>query len=137
MECVENVLIFQTNVGTFPYQVFGCGSYAPYKIPPIVGIKVLPQVPYTHSIEIYNPFDEPLEITEVFTSGGFLHLSLPPNTEKEKEEIEKSTTQVPSHTVKNDTSSDEQKSKSIQRTFPTKLDGADKESPKIYWVSLT
>jgi hypothetical protein len=39
--------------------------------------QVLVQHWYSAPITLYNPYSEPLTVKEVFTSGGFLHLSLP------------------------------------------------------------
>ncbi len=36
-------------------------------------------ITYSPPIELYNPHDTPLHIKEIFTSGGFLHLNLPPD----------------------------------------------------------
>jgi len=59
-------------------QVVGQGIQNPYRLRPFTGVKVPADVPFQPSIEIYNPHDTPLYVKEVFTSGDFLHLSLPP-----------------------------------------------------------
>jgi hypothetical protein len=63
--------------------VYGQGILNPYRLQPFVGAKVPADVTYRPPIEIYNPHDTPLHVTEIFTSGGFLHLTLPPGTEGE------------------------------------------------------
>ncbi|KAL6067249.1 hypothetical protein QOT17_009046 [Balamuthia mandrillaris] len=74
---VENDIILQSSVGNVAYRVYGQGVQNPYKLQPFVGVKVPADVTYSPPIEMYNPNDEPLQIKEVFTSGGFLHLTLP------------------------------------------------------------
>jgi hypothetical protein len=74
---VDNSLVISTNVGTFIYQVAGRGIPCPYRIQPLVGIKVPVNVRYEPSITIYNPHSTSLKVREIFTSGGFLHLTLP------------------------------------------------------------
>ncbi len=63
--------------------MYGQGVLNPYRLQPFVGAKVPADVTYRPPIEIYNPHDTPLHVTEIFTSGGFLHLTLPPGTEGE------------------------------------------------------
>lgn len=74
---VENSLVISTNVGTFIYQVAGRGIACPYRIQPLVGVKVPVNTHYEPSISIYNPHSTVLRVREIFTSGGFLHLTLP------------------------------------------------------------
>jgi hypothetical protein len=65
------------------HQVYGQGILNPYRLHPFVGAKVPAEVTYRPPIEIYNPHDTPLHVTEIFTSGGFLHLTLPPGIDDE------------------------------------------------------
>lgn len=73
----ETSLVIQTNLGGFIYQVSGVGVPNQYAVEPLVGVKVLVQHWYSAPIALYNPYSEHLTVKEVFTSGGFLHLSLP------------------------------------------------------------
>jgi hypothetical protein len=63
-------------------QVYGHGMLNPYRLFPFVGAKVPADVTYRPPIEIYNPHDVPLHVKEIFTSGGFLHLTLPTGSEE-------------------------------------------------------
>jgi len=76
---VENTLVMQTDIGGFIYQVSGYGVPNPYMVEPFLGVKIPVNVWYTPPIEIYNPHPDTLIIKEVFTSGGFIHLTLPSN----------------------------------------------------------
>ncbi len=73
----ETSLVIQTNLGGFIYQVSGVGVPNQYAVEPLVGVKVLVQHWYSAPITLYNPTSDTLVVKEVFTSGGFLHLSLP------------------------------------------------------------
>lgn len=74
---VKNTIVIQTNVGGFLYQVSGSGIYNPYKIEPLINTRVLSNELYNRSISIFNPHYHTIQISEVFTTGGFLQLNLP------------------------------------------------------------
>jgi hypothetical protein len=69
--------MIQTDIGGCIYQVSGYGVPNPYTVEPFLGVKIPVNAWYTPPIEIYNPHPDTLSIKEVFTSGGFMHLTLP------------------------------------------------------------
>lgn len=71
------VIVIQTSIGGFLLRVTGEGITNPYGVTGFTGIRVPIGIPYNPSVQIYNPFDEVLLIKEIFTSEGFLHLTLP------------------------------------------------------------
>ncbi|RMC06677.1 hypothetical protein DUI87_16116 [Hirundo rustica rustica] len=75
---VENTLFINTsNHGVFTYQVFGIGVPNPYRLRPFIGARVPVNSSFSPIINIHNPHSEPLQVVEVYSSGGDLHLELP------------------------------------------------------------
>ncbi|XP_005166018.2 transmembrane protein 131 isoform X1 [Danio rerio] len=75
---VENTLFINTSHhGVFTYQVFGVGVPNPYRLRPFVGARVPVNSSFSPLISIFNPHSEPLQVVEMYTSGGDLHLELP------------------------------------------------------------
>uniref|UniRef100_A0A803TGG9 Transmembrane protein 131 n=1 Tax=Anolis carolinensis TaxID=28377 RepID=A0A803TGG9_ANOCA len=75
---VENTLFINTsNHGVFTYQVFGIGVPNPYRLRPFIGAKVPVNSSFSPIINIHNPHSEPLQVVEMYSSGGDLHLELP------------------------------------------------------------
>ncbi|XP_066478070.1 transmembrane protein 131 isoform X2 [Tiliqua scincoides] len=75
---VENTLFINTsNHGVFTYQVFGVGVPNPYRLRPFIGAKVPVNSSFSPIINIHNPHSEPLQVIEMYSSGGDLHLELP------------------------------------------------------------
>uniref|UniRef100_A0A8C1VKZ6 Transmembrane protein 131 n=1 Tax=Cyprinus carpio TaxID=7962 RepID=A0A8C1VKZ6_CYPCA len=75
---VENTLFINTSHhGVFTYQVFGVGIPNPYRLRPFVGARVPVNSSFSPLISIFNPHSEPLQVVEMYTSGGDLHLELP------------------------------------------------------------
>ncbi|XP_054829376.1 transmembrane protein 131 isoform X3 [Eublepharis macularius] len=75
---VENTLFINTsNHGVFTYQVFGVGVPNPYRLRPFIGAKVPVNSSFSPLINIHNPHSEPLQVVEMYSSGGDLHLELP------------------------------------------------------------
>ncbi|XP_028939043.1 transmembrane protein 131 isoform X2 [Ornithorhynchus anatinus] len=75
---VENTLFINTsNHGIFTYQVFGVGIPNPYRLRPFLGARVPVNSSFSPIINIHNPHSEPLQVVEMFSSGGDLHLELP------------------------------------------------------------
>ena len=72
-------LTVKTSIGTHSIDVLGTGIDNPYGLTAFVGAKVPAGVHYNPPIRIYNPSNSVLRIKEVFTTEGFLHLSLPGN----------------------------------------------------------
>ncbi|XP_048778429.1 transmembrane protein 131-like isoform X3 [Ostrea edulis] len=74
---VENTLYIHTSVGSFSYNVFGVGIPNPYRLRPYLGAKVPLNSSFSPVIKIHNPFSSTLQVTEMFSSEGDLHLELP------------------------------------------------------------
>nr|XP_023408307.1 transmembrane protein 131 isoform X2 [Loxodonta africana] len=75
---VENTLFINTsNHGVFTYQVFGVGVPNPYRLRPFLGARVPVNGSFSPVINIHNPHSEPLQVVEMYSSGGDLHLELP------------------------------------------------------------
>uniref|UniRef100_A0A8C5SUV5 Transmembrane protein 131 n=1 Tax=Laticauda laticaudata TaxID=8630 RepID=A0A8C5SUV5_LATLA len=60
-----------------PKQVFGVGVPNPYRLRPFIGAKVPVNSSFSPIINIHNPHSEPLQVVEMYSSGGDLHLELP------------------------------------------------------------
>eukprot|EP00741_Cyanophora_paradoxa_P023033 tig00021534_g22243.t1 len=69
-------LVLQTSAGGFVYEMYGRGVENAYKVVPLSG-RLPAGVAYTPQIMLHNPFDEPLNVREVFANEDFLHLNLP------------------------------------------------------------
>ncbi|XP_054644536.1 transmembrane protein 131 isoform X2 [Dunckerocampus dactyliophorus] len=75
---VENTLFINTtHHGVFTYQVFGVGIPNPYRLRPFVGARVPVNSSFSPLINIHNPYSEPLQVVEMYSSGGDLNLELP------------------------------------------------------------
>ncbi|XP_043928104.1 transmembrane protein 131 isoform X2 [Protopterus annectens] len=75
---VENTLFINTSHhGVFTYQVFGVGIPNPYRLRPFIGARVPVNSSFSPLITIHNPHSEPLQVVEMYSSGGDLHLELP------------------------------------------------------------
>uniref|UniRef100_UPI00398E84E6 transmembrane protein 131 isoform X1 n=2 Tax=Pristiophorus japonicus TaxID=55135 RepID=UPI00398E84E6 len=75
---VENTLFINTSLhGVFTYQVFGVGVPNPYRLRPFIGARVPVNSSFSPLINIHNPHSEPLQVVEMYSSGGDLHLELP------------------------------------------------------------
>ncbi|XP_061895107.1 transmembrane protein 131 isoform X3 [Entelurus aequoreus] len=75
---VENTLFINTSHhGVFTYQVFGVGIPNPFRLRPFVGARVPVNSSFSPLINIHNPYSEPLQVVEMYSSGGDLHLELP------------------------------------------------------------
>jgi hypothetical protein len=71
---VHGHLKIETNAGMFEYGIQGEGVPNGYRVSPLVGVRIPSGRSYKPSVELYNPHDEPLRVTETFTNQGFLHL---------------------------------------------------------------
>jgi hypothetical protein len=74
---VEGTLVIQTSVGGFLYQINAQGVANPYRLHPFLTAKLPTGQTYSPPIQVYNPHETTLQIKEVYTSEGFLHLNLP------------------------------------------------------------
>ncbi|KAK3100282.1 hypothetical protein FSP39_017460 [Pinctada imbricata] len=74
---VENTLYIHTSAGSFTYHVFGVGIPNPYRVRPYLGAKVPLNSSFSSLIQIHNPHGSTLQVIEMFSSEGDLHLELP------------------------------------------------------------
>ncbi|GAB6023951.1 hypothetical protein CHUAL_008681 [Chamberlinius hualienensis] len=84
---VHNTLYIHTSVGSFKYQVEGIGTPNPYRLRPFLGAKVPVNSIYSPVINMYNPHSSTLQITEMYSSGGDLHLELPTGEKEAKQQL--------------------------------------------------
>ncbi|RHY25605.1 hypothetical protein DYB32_008202 [Aphanomyces invadans] len=73
---IESTLTFQTSLGDVPYAVRGSGVPNRYRASKLAA-SIAAGVRYDPVVHLYNPHHQPLRVTEVFTTEGFLHLELP------------------------------------------------------------
>ncbi|XP_054166549.1 transmembrane protein 131-like [Oppia nitens] len=74
---VNNTLYIHTSLGSFKYRVTAIGVSNPFRLRPFIGAKVPINSSYAPLIHIYNPHNSTLQLTEMYTTGGGLHLELP------------------------------------------------------------
>uniref|UniRef100_F1KQA2 Transmembrane protein 131 n=1 Tax=Ascaris suum TaxID=6253 RepID=F1KQA2_ASCSU len=74
---IDNVLFVHSSLGTFTYTVRGRGASNPYRLRPFVGARVPLNGTFVSAVQLHNPHASTLRITEMYTSGGDLHLELP------------------------------------------------------------
>uniref|UniRef100_A0A914XGB6 Transmembrane protein 131 n=1 Tax=Plectus sambesii TaxID=2011161 RepID=A0A914XGB6_9BILA len=74
---IENTLFVHSSLGTFTYTVAGVGRANPYRLRPFVGARIPLNGSFVSSPELHNPHSTTLRVTEMYTSGGDLHLELP------------------------------------------------------------
>ncbi|CAH1777102.1 unnamed protein product [Owenia fusiformis] len=90
---VENTLYIHTSQGVYKYQVFGVGIANPYRVKPYLGVRLPINQTFAQLIYIHNPHRVTLQVTEMFSSGGDLHLELP--TGADDKEAVKSVWEIP------------------------------------------
>eukprot|EP00095_Tigriopus_kingsejongensis_P009833 maker-scaffold21_size687808-snap-gene-1.14 protein:Tk09833 transcript:maker-scaffold21_size687808-snap-gene-1.14-mRNA-1 annotation:"hypothetical protein L798_06018" len=74
---VENTLYIHTSAGSFRFLVKASGTPNPYRLKPFVGVKVPINSSYSPVIQMHNPHPVPIQVLEMFSFGGDLHLELP------------------------------------------------------------
>lgn len=74
---VDNTLYIHTSVGSFRYRVSAVATPNPYRLRPFLGARVPLNAVFSPEIQLHNPHDSTLQVTEMYSSGGDLHLELP------------------------------------------------------------
>ena len=74
---VAAVVVVQTSIGGFLVRLAGEGVDNPYGVVGFTSVRVPMGIAYNPAVQVYNPFAETLLIKEIFTTEGFLHLTLP------------------------------------------------------------
>uniref|UniRef100_A0A0C9S2V7 TMEM131 protein n=1 Tax=Fopius arisanus TaxID=64838 RepID=A0A0C9S2V7_9HYME len=74
---IDSQLYIHTSDGTLKYQVKGSSVSSPYRLRPVVGVKLPLNASFTPLIYMHNPHSEPMQVVEVYSSGGEFQLELP------------------------------------------------------------
>ncbi|KMR00163.1 putative transmembrane protein 131 [Lasius niger] len=74
---IDTHLFIHTLDGTLKYQVKGISVSSPYRLRPVVDVKLPLNASFTPLIYMHNPHPEALQVVEVYSSGGEFQLELP------------------------------------------------------------
>ncbi|XP_033217734.1 transmembrane protein 131 isoform X2 [Belonocnema kinseyi] len=74
---IDSHLFMHTSEGTVKYQVRGISVSSPYRLRPLVGVKLPINASFTPLIYMHNPHPEAMQVAEVYSSGGEFQLELP------------------------------------------------------------
>ena len=67
---VENTLYIHTSAGSFRYLVRGTGTPNPYRIKPLVGVKLPVNSSYTPTISLHNPHPATIQVRTRTSNEG-------------------------------------------------------------------
>ncbi|XP_043267121.1 transmembrane protein 131 [Venturia canescens] len=74
---IDSHLFIHTSEGTLKYPVKGTSVSSPYRLRPVVGVKLPLNASFTPLIYMHNPHSEAMQVVEVYSSGGEFQLELP------------------------------------------------------------
>ncbi|KAK2580317.1 hypothetical protein KPH14_012554 [Odynerus spinipes] len=74
---IDTHLFIHTSEGTIKYQVRGISISSPYRLRPVVDVKLPLNASFTPLIYMHNPHPESLQVVEIYSSGGEFQLELP------------------------------------------------------------
>ncbi|KAG8040324.1 hypothetical protein G9C98_000895 [Cotesia typhae] len=74
---IESHLLIHTSTGSLKYHVKGLSISSPYRLKPVIGVKLPLNASFTPLIYMHNPHSETIQVVEVYSSGGEFQLELP------------------------------------------------------------
>lgn len=74
---INGTLYIHTSFGLLKYEVKGYGIECPYRLTPLVGIKIPFNSTILPDINLYNPNSEPIQIVEIYSNDPKIQLELP------------------------------------------------------------
>lgn len=74
---VSSELHVHSTFGVRRVELLGTATECPFRLQPLVGIRTTLNATLMPEIVMYNPFAVPLQVLEVYSSGGLFQLQLP------------------------------------------------------------